>query len=146
VALPAYKLIQAHPSGVVAWFTPELHCGEDSHGGVTKFPTGLQAKLSLGPLCSHCVKYFSTTIPTLFLKPGVVDSGPEFADNALLVHGSPRAGDFKALLIHPREEQFQHSVGPPDTEEKLELVERMAAMRATLLSQVAQHYSRDLAG
>jgi hypothetical protein len=75
-----------------------------------------------------------------------VDSGPECVDNALLVHDSPWAGDIKALFIQSREEQFQHSVDPPYAEEELELVERVATMRIALLCQVAQHYSRDLAG
>ena len=74
-----------------------------------------------------------------------MDSGPECVDNALLVLDRPRARDLKALLVQPREEQFQHSISPPYAEEELELVERVAPMRVALLCQMAQHYPRDLA-
>jgi hypothetical protein len=142
MALPAYKFIQTHPPVVV---TSELRSGEDSQRRVAKFPTSLQAELRLDPLCSHRFKHFCAAIPTLFLQPGVVDSGPECVNNALLACGRPRARDFKTLLIQPREEQFQHGISPPYAEEQLKLVERMATMRVALLCQVSPHYRRDLA-
>jgi hypothetical protein len=69
-----------------------------------------------------------------------MNPGPESVNNVVLVVGLPRARDLETSLIQPREKQLQHSVSPPYSEEELKLVERVAAMYATLLLQVVHRY------
>mmetsp|Transcript_55123 Transcript_55123/g.115348 ORF Transcript_55123/g.115348 Transcript_55123/m.115348 type:complete len:91 (+) Transcript_55123:148-420(+) len=75
-----------------------------------------------------------------------MNPGPEGINNVLFIAGFPWAGDLEALFIQSREEQLQHGVSLPYTEEELKLVERVTAMHVTLLPQAVQHYPRGLTG